>query len=92
MQKSSSITFERVQLAAPSSKMKCTLLAAAFAALSALCDAAPTPVAYSLHEKRSSLPRLWVRGNRIDRDAILPFRIGLTQSNLENGYEHLMDV
>jgi hypothetical protein len=45
-----------------------------------------------LHEKRASIPRTWVRGGRVERDAILPIRIGLMQSNLHNGEELLMDV
>lgn len=45
-----------------------------------------------LHEKRGSTPKAWKRSGRVHHDAILPIRIGLTQSNLENIYEHLMDV
>lgn len=47
---------------------------------------------FQLHEKRSSAPKAWKRSERVHPDAILPIRIGLTQSNLENIYEHLMDV
>ena len=72
--------------------MKSVLCAAAAAALVAVCGAIPTPSSYVLHEKRSSLPRLWSRGSRIDGEAILPVRIGLTQNNLDNAYVHLMDV
>ena len=73
--------------------MRSALLAAALAAFVPFCGAIPTPAAtYALHEKRSSTPRLWRRGNRVDGDAILPIRIGLTQNNLENGYAYLMDV
>jgi tripeptidyl-peptidase-1 len=72
--------------------MKSTLFAAALAAFIAIGDAAPTPATYALHEKRSSSPRLWARGERVDGDAILPIRIGLTQNNLEDGHIHLMDV
>lgn len=69
------------------------MLAAGLVTFITVCGAAPTPSTYTLHEKRSShLPKLWVRGNRVDGDAILPVRIGLTQNNLENGYAHLMDV
>lgn len=73
--------------------MKTTLFAVALAAFVTLGDSIPTsgPV-YTLHEKRSSLPRLWARGDRVNSDAIVPIRIGLTQSNLENGYAHLMEV
>ena len=72
--------------------MRSSLIAAALAGFVALCEAVPTPSTYVLHEKRSSIPRLWSRGNRVEGDAILPIRIGLTQSNLENGEKHLMDV
>jgi tripeptidyl-peptidase-1 len=72
--------------------MKSTLFAAAFAAVLATCAAAPTPASYTLHEKRTSSPRLWNRGERVDGEAILPIRIGLTQNSLENAELHLMDV
>jgi tripeptidyl-peptidase-1 len=72
--------------------MKPGLFAAALSAFVAVCEAVPTPSKYAVHEKRSSIPRLWNRGSRVERDAILPIRIGLTQSNLESGEVHLMDV
>jgi tripeptidyl-peptidase-1 len=72
--------------------MKSSAFAAALVAFVNLCDATPTPSTYALHEKRSSIPRLWGRSNRVERDAILPVRIGLTQNNLENAEMHLMDV
>lgn len=72
--------------------MKCQLIAAALVAFGIGCNAVPTPAVHVLHEKRSSLPRLWERGSRVESDAILPVRIGLTQNNLENGYQYLMDV
>jgi tripeptidyl-peptidase-1 len=72
--------------------MKSSVFAAALVAFANLCDAVPTPSTYALHEKRSSMPRLWSRGNRVERDAILPIRAGLTQNNLENAEMHLMDV
>ena len=72
--------------------MKSGVLVAAFAAIFVACEAVPTPSKYAVHEKRSSVPRLWNRGSRIDGDAILPIRIGLTQSNLEDAEAHLMDV
>jgi hypothetical protein len=73
-------------------KMKSSMLAAALVAFVNLCDAVPTPSTYALHEKRSSMPRLWSRSNRVEIEAILPIRIGLTQNNLENAEMHLMDV
>jgi tripeptidyl-peptidase-1 len=72
--------------------MKSTVFTAALVAFVTLCDAVPTPSTYALHEKRTSMPRLWSRSNRVDSEAILPIRIGLTQNNLENAEMHLMDV
>jgi len=55
-----------------------------------------TPVkrnGYSLHEARSgSLSRLQRRGSRVHPDAVVPFKIGLTQSNLDSAYELFMNV
>lgn len=68
-----------------------TLLAVA--SLSLLSDAAPTENArHVLHEKRNTTPRRWERGVRVHPDAILPLKIGLTQSNLDDGYDLLMQV
>lgn len=70
------------------SKLLVVLLAVPISVVRAL----PAPVTHSLHEKRSSLPRLWARGDRVDRNAILPVRIGLSQQNMEDSYSHLMEV
>lgn len=68
-----------------------TLLAVA--SLSLLSHAAPTENArHVLHEKRNTTPRRWQRGVRVHPDAILPLKIGLTQSNLDDGYDLLMQV
>jgi tripeptidyl-peptidase-1 len=72
--------------------MKSSVFAAALVAFVNLCDAVPTPSTYALHEKRSSMPRLRSRSNRVEREAILPIRIGLTQNNLKNAEIYLMDV
>jgi tripeptidyl-peptidase I len=72
--------------------MKSALLSAAFVAFLTNCGAAPTHAIYAVHEKRSSSPRLWNRGERVDGEAILPIRIGLTQNSLEEAESHLMDV
>ena len=65
------------------------VVAVAFVAIS---TAAPAPSAHALHEKRDAPATDWVKGARIEGDAILPMRIGLTQMNLEKGYDYLMDV
>jgi tripeptidyl-peptidase-1 len=72
--------------------MKTVLLAAVATVLLAAGNAIPTRSSHILHEKRSSIPRSWVRSNRVERDAILPVRVGLVQSNLDNGEDLLMDV
>ena len=58
----------------------------------ALVAAIPTSPAV-IHEKRnfSRQPGLDHR-QRVDAAAIIPLRIGLVQSNLEDGYAHLMNV
>ena len=72
--------------------MKSSVSIAALAVFASLCAAAPTPSTYGLHEKRSTIPRLWQRSDRVNGDAILPIRIGLTQRSIDDGYAHLMDV
>jgi tripeptidyl-peptidase-1 len=69
--------------------MKSVFLRAALACFITLCDAGST---YELHETRSSHPKSWLRSNRVENDAILPIRIALTQTNLENAEAYLMDV
>lgn len=58
----------------------------------ALSGAVPAPIKHVLHEKREQQSYDWVKGDRVESDAMLPVRIGLTQNNLEKGYEYLMDV
>ena len=62
------------------------------AAIVSLTCAAPASIKHVLHEERQSPPSDYRKGARIEGSAILPMRIGLTQTNLENGYDHLMDV
>lgn len=68
-----------------------TWLAALLAAVMAL-PTAQTTDSHVLHEKRTNTLREWRRGDRVNEDALLPIRIGLVQSNLDDAYEHLMDV
>uniref|UniRef100_A0A093V056 Aorsin n=1 Tax=Talaromyces marneffei PM1 TaxID=1077442 RepID=A0A093V056_TALMA len=65
---------------------------AGVSALTALAVAAPSPAKHVLHEKRERVSTDWVKGARIERSAILPIRIGLTQSNLPHGPEVLKEV
>lgn len=62
---------------------------AGVSALTALAVAAPSPAKHVLHEKRERVSTDWVKGARIESSAILPIRIGLTQSNLPHGPEVL---
>lgn len=61
-------------------------------ALAALINAAPAPAKHSLHEERSIPSKDWTRGARLEKTALLPMRIGLTQTNLDKGYDYLMEV
>jgi tripeptidyl-peptidase I len=61
------------------------------AAIVTLSNAAPAPIKHVLHEERQT-PSDWVKVARIESTAILPMRIGLTQSNLEKGHDFLMEV
>ena len=63
-----------------------------FVALLGVIEAIAIPPYHEVHEKRGTLHPRWVKRDRVDSHKLLPMRIGLTQSNLENGYEHLMDV
>ena len=72
--------------------MKSALLTAAYVVLVGCGTAHLAVPTYSLHEKRSRNPRHWRRGERVERDAILPIRIGLIQNNLHRGEEYLIDV
>ena len=46
---------------------------------------APTYTTHVVHEKRESEPLNWQKYSRVDPSVVLPVRIGLTQSNLDNG-------
>jgi tripeptidyl-peptidase I len=69
------------------------------AAIVAFSHAAPAPapapapaVRHVLHEERQTWSSDWVKGARIEADAVLPLRIGLTQTNLDKGQDFLMEV
>jgi tripeptidyl-peptidase-1 len=61
-------------------------------AVQALALPSPAYVSHVIHEKRDAVQRRWVRGNAVDPDHVLPVRIGLKQSNLENGMDYLLEV
>jgi hypothetical protein len=57
-----------------------------------LLDASAIPSHQVVHEKRESLHPRWTKAKRVESHKYLPMRIGLAQTNLDHGYEHLMDV
>jgi tripeptidyl-peptidase I len=65
--------------------MKFTALLAAAAGL-----VSAVPDTHVVHEKRQWESSRWVKRGRIADDALLPVRIGLTQTNLDSVHEHLM--
>ncbi len=53
-------------------------------------SAHPTPPTHVVHEKREAQLDKWSKRNfKLNRDAIIPLSIGLTQRNLDKGYELL---
>jgi tripeptidyl-peptidase-1 len=62
---------------------------AVVAAIATLANAGPASVRHVLHEKREMPATDWVKGTRIEGNAVLPMRIGLSQTNLEKGYDYL---
>lgn len=63
-----------------------------FSAIALTAMAAPTSTSHVVHEKRQSEPLNWQKYSRVDPSIVLPVRIGLTQSNLENGPALLDEV
>jgi tripeptidyl-peptidase-1 len=60
--------------------------------LAASVFAAPTTT-HVVHEKREHQLNKWSRRDvQLNRDAVIPMSIGLTQSNLDQGYDFLMEV
>ena len=63
-----------------------------FGALALTTTAAPTYTSHVVHEKRQTEPLNWQKYSRVDPSSVLPVRIGLTQSNLDNGPALLDEV
>lgn len=61
-------------------------------ASAAILDAIAIPTSHEVHEKRDVLHPRWTKRDRVESHKLLPMRIGLTQSKIESGYEHLLDV
>lgn len=70
--------------------MKILFSLLAFVAL--LVDAIAIPPHHEIHEKRETLHPRWTKLERVESHKLFSMRIGLTQTNLDHGYEHLMDV
>lgn len=69
--------------------MKLSIVCLAFIACA---SAAPAPT-HVVHEKRETQLEKWSRRDlKLSRQAVIPMSIGLTQRNLDKGYEFLMDV
>ncbi|KAI7181527.1 hypothetical protein D0869_10313 [Hortaea werneckii] len=63
----------------------------ALSALVALASGAAVPETHVVHERRDGLgDGRWTKRDRAS--GVLPMRIGLTQQNLGNAHEHLMDI
>jgi tripeptidyl-peptidase-1 len=54
--------------------------------------AAPAGSSYVMHEKHQFNNKWLPSDVKLRRDAVIPMSIGLTQRNLDKGYEYLMDV
>lgn len=66
------------------------VLAAALAASAAALPHHNAP--HVLHEKREVLAQKWVKRSAVPEGRLLPVRIGMTQSNLEDGHDLLMEI
>lgn len=56
--------------------------------------AVPTAREYQIHEQRDFdfISNVWTERERLDGKTPLPVRIGLTQSNLDQGHDLLMEL
>lgn len=69
--------------------------ASSFIAVALAAVAAASPVSsskHAVHERRETTSTRWVKRDRIEPASLLPLRIGLTQSNLDNAHEHLLGM
>jgi tripeptidyl-peptidase-1 len=65
---------------------------ALLAAAAAVVNAVAIPPHHEVHEKRQTLHPRWAKRDRVESHKLFQMRIGLKQSNLEDGYRHLMEV
>jgi len=47
---------------------------------------------YVVHERRPDRNSAWVKVGRLDGNIVLPVKVGLTQQNLDQGHDWLMEV
>jgi len=45
-----------------------------------------------IHEKKDFIPHKWRRSAKLTPDSVIPIRVALTQQNLHQIEDHLMDV
>ena len=64
----------------------------ALGAIAAVSIAAPPASDHVLHERRAVDPTTWAKRQPAHGKKVLPMRIGMKQSNLDKGYDMLMDV
>ncbi|KAK4995296.1 hypothetical protein LTR66_004858 [Elasticomyces elasticus] len=70
--------------------MRCSFL---FAAGALVSSALASPLtSHAVHERRSTLPHGWEKREALDRRAVMPMRIALTQRNIDKGYNFLEEV
>lgn len=69
--------------------MRCSLVLLASAAAGVFASPASHHIR---HEKRFSTPPGWWKHRKLAADEVLPMRIALTQPNLDQGYNYLMEV
>ena len=67
-------------------------LVALVAAAAVAVNAVALPAHHVVHEKREILHPRWTKKERVQSQKLFQMRIGLKQTNLEKGYEHLLDV
>ena len=69
-----------------------TLVACLVAALSGSALALPASVPHVVHEQRDGARSDWTKRDRVEKSAILPIRIALSQTNLDRAHDMLMDL
>jgi tripeptidyl-peptidase-1 len=50
------------------------------------------PSHVEVHEKIETLHRRWTKRDRVEGHKVFQMRVGLAQTGLDDGYDHLMDV